>query len=325
MRSSKVPASVQKASVEAMIGSTPTVAYAFVMLTYSTLLETSYKLLICTPFLTDEGESINIMRYAGEEQCWTSNPALGAAIFLVLTVLSAVPFLILFMQSFGKRGIAFRLMNAAKKSCSSRRRRVRQQNKESSSPAEIEPPLALLRILARIEAPYKEGYGWWESTLLVRRIVIVLLYALVEDPLTKSFSLLVVMVFVHLAHSSVRPFRTRLDNTVETISLSILLLLSALGCLSAYPQSAAVEDVGLTIGKTEVYKLRLELAASLNNAEIALCLLGAFYVIFIFLKIIVVGLRSLCRQKGKSTRKRLTTPSFGTSKERSASLLSADS
>lgn len=48
--------------IEAMLTSVSTVAYAFVMLTYSTLLETSYKLLICTTFETESGDTIEIMR-----------------------------------------------------------------------------------------------------------------------------------------------------------------------------------------------------------------------------------------------------------------------
>ena len=76
--------------------------------------------------------------------------------------------------------------------------------------------------------PDKPNVFWWEIPCLLRRSVVValdvLLYAF---PFYKLVSFMCVNMIVFCAHTWLRPFRESRDNTMESISLFVLLILSA--------------------------------------------------------------------------------------------------
>jgi len=75
-------------------------------------------------------------------------------------------------------------------------------------------------------ASYRARFWWYEYVVLARRLAMALTVALVPftAPLALLFSFAVVFIASLLAHQLLHPFRTRLDNRLESVSLYVLLI-----------------------------------------------------------------------------------------------------
>lgn len=77
----------------------------------------------------------------------------------------------------------------------------------------------------REENASKPGAIYWQSVLIARRFVLVLVYGVVTEPSTRLFCMTLVCVLVLCCHLMVKPFRNRLANNLETLFLLFLVIL----------------------------------------------------------------------------------------------------
>jgi len=84
--------------------------------------------------------------------------------------------------------------------------------------------LFLRRILGGLYLKYKNEYYFWDVIILVRRIVIVTISMLKDQPDTRSFLLLLAMLGSVMAHRFAMPFKDESLNKLELLSLLMLLI-----------------------------------------------------------------------------------------------------
>ena len=75
--------------------------------------------------------------------------------------------------------------------------------------------------------PSNKGIGavYWQSILIARRFVLVLLYTLIADPTQRLFFMTLFNVLVLFHHVSVKPFQNSFANSMESVSLLLLITL----------------------------------------------------------------------------------------------------
>ena len=87
----------------------------------------------------------------------------------------------------------------------------------------------------------------WESVMIGRRLILVVLKALVSDPMSRLLVMIFFCVFFFHHHSMIQPFRDSLANRVETISLLFLTVLAILNMFFAsFLSLAATSDADLS-------------------------------------------------------------------------------
>ena len=71
----------------------------------------------------------------------------------------------------------------------------------------------------------KQGAIYWQSVLIARRFVLVLIFCIVTEPSIRLFCMTIVCVVVLYCHVKVRPFQNSLANNLESLSLLSLIIL----------------------------------------------------------------------------------------------------
>eukprot|EP00753_Platysulcus_tardus_P011909 PLAT3323.14.p1 GENE.PLAT3323.14~~PLAT3323.14.p1 ORF type:complete len:1269 (+),score=547.37 PLAT3323.14:427-3807(+) len=79
-----------------------------------------------------------------------------------------------------------------------------------------------------MEAPYTAHRKYWESVLLARRLLLIVIYSLVLDPFVRATGLCVCCLFILVWHVWAQPFSHPVAGVLETISLMCLVFISAL-------------------------------------------------------------------------------------------------
>jgi len=69
------------------------------------------------------------------------------------------------------------------------------------------------------------GAFYWQSVLIARRFVLVLLYCVLTEPSIRLFCMTIFCVVVLCCHLIVKPFRNTLANNIESLSLFLLVVL----------------------------------------------------------------------------------------------------
>ena len=94
---------------------------------------------------------------------------------------------------------------------------------------------AVLHVLTK---PYQKqdltGPIYWESVLLVRRFLIIVFSAVIENLVVRLYAMLVFLSFTLIHHLYVQPFRYRCINRLETLSLIVLQILCAINLFFAH-------------------------------------------------------------------------------------------
>lgn len=90
----------------------------------------------------------------------------------------------------------------------------------------------------------KGGSLNWESVLIGRRLVLIIMKAVISDPLSRLMLMTFFSFLVLLHHLAKKPFRDSKANTVETISLLSLIVLGMVNLFPAAFQSLAVTSTG---------------------------------------------------------------------------------
>ena len=85
-----------------------------------------------------------------------------------------------------------------------------------------------------LEAPYREGLTGWELVQTSRRLILAVLQALVPFQSAALPVAVTVLLTASLAvHTWCKPFKTRVDNMAESLSLSLLLVTYMVGLVIA--------------------------------------------------------------------------------------------
>ena len=101
----------------------------------------------------------------------------------------------------------------------------------------------LIALKEMLLGPYKRpeenrnkfGAVYWQSILIARRFILVVIYCIVTEPSAKLFCMTLVCVLVLGSHLIVKPFRNSFANNLESISLLLLVTLGLINlCKSMF-------------------------------------------------------------------------------------------
>ena len=102
----------------------------------------------------------------------------------------------------------------------------------SSAVANVEENHNLNALKEMFLSPYrqpdeasKRGALYWQSVLIARRFVLVVIFCIVTEPSIRLFCMTVVCAFVFGYHLHVKPFQNSIANNFESLSLFFLIIL----------------------------------------------------------------------------------------------------
>ena len=98
-----------------------------------------------------------------------------------------------------------------------------------------------------ISGPFKSKHKHqtqWEGVYLVRRLILVSLNTFVRDQIYKLYSMLLLQVLFLIHHVCMKPFKNKLLNVVETISLTALIMLNCVKTFAVYDAKHGLHEEG---------------------------------------------------------------------------------
>jgi FG-GAP-like repeat/Tyrosine-protein kinase ephrin type A/B receptor-like len=104
------------------------------------------------------------------------------------------------------------------------------------------PSADMLYVLGALAAPYRGHAAWWKLSVLIRRIVLVATVVFISSRGWRMVAASMICMFIFAAHVLSQPFLNRTDNAMETMSLFVLSLLSALLVHAQPPYNAGERD-----------------------------------------------------------------------------------
>ena len=84
----------------------------------------------------------------------------------------------------------------------------------------------------------------WEGFLLIRRLILVSAYSFIKDPIYKSYTIQVIQILILVHHVSIQPFRSKALNVLETISLTILVMISGMNSFTIFVYTHGIHEEG---------------------------------------------------------------------------------
>jgi len=113
----------------------------------------------------------------------------------------------------------------------------------TSEPAR-KPPLdpGTLAVLGILQGPFNDNrYGLcWAGVLIGRRLVLILLFTFVNDPLVRLLAMLLFCFVVLLHHVDVQPYRHRVGNIAGTFSATALVTLGTVNLVRYIQRNALI-------------------------------------------------------------------------------------
>ena len=91
-------------------------------------------------------------------------------------------------------------------------------------------------LLKDLESPFRNddsGLIHWEGVLIARRLILLVIIRFMDDPIPRPFSLFTACTIFLAHHIHVKPFKVASSNNLETISLTVLVLLSGMNLVHA--------------------------------------------------------------------------------------------
>jgi hypothetical protein len=95
----------------------------------------------------------------------------------------------------------------------------------------------------KIAKMFRPTFWWYQSVILLRRVVVALIMNIIFSTLDKYLAISLANLAFLLLHTLLHPFTHFLDNVFETVSLSILCILSIV--LTRYPPP--IDEQGLQV------------------------------------------------------------------------------
>ena len=84
----------------------------------------------------------------------------------------------------------------------------------------------------------------WEGIYLIRRLILISISTFVKDLIYKSYFILLIQILILLHHVNVKPFRSKMLNVLETISLTILIMISAMATFGNFAYTHGIHEEG---------------------------------------------------------------------------------
>lgn len=133
----------------------------------------------------------------------------------------------------------------------------------------------------------------WESVLILRRLVLILIFGFMYDRRWRALSALIACVLILVIHLYVKPFRKRWENFLETASLATLVAFCGFTLVKALYRG---EDYSsLYTNSTFMYSLNI-----FESVLIILPLAVIVFAVFILLSVKLVRLFGICFRKIRS-------------------------
>ena len=187
----------------------------------------------------------------------------------------------------------------------------------SSPVANVEENQNVNALKEMLLAPYrqpddrsKRGALYWQSVLMARRFILVVIFCIVTEASIRLFCMTIVCVVILYCHVKVRPFQNSLANNFESLSLFFLIILGLVNLFKSVFVGSEQNIKGSLITVLKVFQWLETVMLGLFPA--VLLLLLSFAVISFSLRVLVVCCRSIfkffirpCAQRWMS---RDTTP-----------------
>ena len=168
----------------------------------------------------------------------------------------------------------------------------------SSPVANVEESQNVNALKEMLLAPYrqpddrsKRGAFYWQSVLIGRRFILVVIFCIVTEPSIRLFCMTIVCVVILYCHVKVRPFQNSLANNLESLSLFFLIILGLVNLFKSVFVGSEQNIKGSLITVLKVFQWLETVMLGLFPA--VLLLLLSFAVISFSLRVLVVCCRSI--------------------------------
>lgn len=119
-------------------------------------------------------------------------------------------------------------------------------------------------------------YFSWEGVYILRRLIIVILFTFIKEPIHKLYAILMMQIIFLLHHVHMRPYASKALNHWETFSLTALVLINSMNLFSVYSYSHGIEEQG---DKLVLLKAFSWIQLSIGIAIPALVIIGFAFII----------------------------------------------
>ncbi|CAB3986315.1 Hypothetical predicted protein, partial [Paramuricea clavata] len=147
-------------------------------------------------------------------------------------------------------------------------------------------------------APYRQPKGgskrgalYWQSVLIARRFILVLIFCVVTEPSVRLFCMTLVCVSVLCCHLKVKPFQNSLANNLESLSLFFLVILGLINQFKSVFVGSEQNIKGSLVTVLKVFQW-LEIVM-LGLFPAILLLLVCFAIISVFVRVLFTCFRSI--------------------------------
>ena len=168
----------------------------------------------------------------------------------------------------------------------------------SSPVANVEESQNVSALKEMLLAPYrqpddrsKRGAFYWQSVLIGRRFILVVIFCIVTEPSIRLFCMTIACVVVLCCHLMVKLFQNSLANNLESLSLFFLIILGLINLFKSVFVGSEQNIKGSLITVLKVFQWLETVILGLFPA--VLLLLLSFAVISFSLRVLVVSCRSI--------------------------------
>ena len=137
----------------------------------------------------------------------------------------------------------------------------------------------------------KRGALYWQSVLIARRFILVLIFCVVTEPSIRLFCMILTCVFVLFCHLLVKPFQNSSANNLESLSLLCLIILGLINLFKSVFVGFEQNIKGSLVTVFKVFQW-LEIVM-LGLFPALLLLLVCFAIISLFVRALFVCFRSI--------------------------------
>ena len=168
----------------------------------------------------------------------------------------------------------------------------------SSPVANVEENQNVNALKEMLLAPYrqpndrsKRGALYWQSVLMARRFIMVVIFCIVTEPSIRLFCMTIVCVVILYCHVKFRPFQNSLANNFESLSLFFLIILGLVSLFKSVFVGSEQNIKGSLITILKVFQWLETVMLGLFPAVLLLLLF--FAVISFLVRVLVVCCRSI--------------------------------
>ena len=189
----------------------------------------------------------------------------------LLAIIFPLPFLMLWLLRFA---------------CSTTVANLREENQNVEALKEM-----LLAPYRQPDDTSKRGALYWQSVLIARRFLLVLIFCTVTEPSVRLFCMTLACAFAFGCHLKLRPFQNSCANNLESVSLFFLIILGLVNLFKSVFVGSEQNIKGSLITVLKVFQWLETLMLGLFPA--ALLLLLSFAVISFSLRVLFVCCKSI--------------------------------